>query len=190
MGKKPVLAIAALGLVPVGLGWCFLSRDALWLGYLLSAAGAVLWAGVETANFNIVLEMAGSGDEPGETRATGSSYVAVNSVIINIAGCLGGLAAGAIAQGLRNWSWESPIPGLGRFTFYEVLFAISGLLRLAAVVIFLPQLHEPTARPAREALRFITANIYNNLFNGVMQPIRMMRLRQRESFESPEVSAK
>ena len=72
MGKKPVLAIASLGLVPVGFGWCFVSRHSIWLGYLLSAAGAALWAGVETANFNLVLEFGSSQDDSSraEGRAT------------------------------------------------------------------------------------------------------------------------
>src|SRR5207237_3314339 len=112
-GKKPSLAIAALGLVPVGLGWCFVNREHVWLGYLLSALGAALWVGVEVANLNLVLEMAGSNDDDrntggpersaGPRRTTGgSNYVAVNSVIINIAGCLGGLSSGLIAQHLRD----------------------------------------------------------------------------------------
>ena len=78
MGKKPVMAIAALGLVPVGFAWCFVSPSMAWLGYALSAAGAALWTGVEVANLNFVLEFSGSAD--GENG--GSSYVAMNSVII------------------------------------------------------------------------------------------------------------
>lgn len=174
MGKKPVLAIASLGLVPVGLGWCLMNSGAIWLGYILSAAGAVLWAGVEVANFNLVLEFAGMGEGNGKTRSGGSSYVAVNSVIINVAGCLGGLASGLIAQRLRGWSWDIGVLGLAPFTFYEVLFLLSGLLRLAAVVIFLPHIHEPDAHPTRAALRFMVANIYNNLFNAVLQPLRFL----------------
>ena len=42
MGKKPVLAIASLGLVPVGLGWCFMGPGSQWLGYVLSVAGGAL----------------------------------------------------------------------------------------------------------------------------------------------------
>src|SRR6185436_5665550 len=91
MGKRPVLILAGLGLVPVGLGWCFVTRGQIWLGYVLSAMGAALWAGVEVANLNLVLEMAGS-----EEEGRGTGYVAVNSVIVNVAGCLGGLAAGLI----------------------------------------------------------------------------------------------
>jgi MFS family permease len=181
MGKKPVLAIASLGLVPVGLGWCLVTPEHIWLGYLLSAAGAALWVGVEVANLNVVLEMAGS------------NYVAINSVIINVAGCLGGLASGIIAQRLRNWHCDLSILGLRNVGFYELLFALSGILRLVAAVAFLPMIHEPTARPTREALRFISANIYNNLFSGILQPLRAMRVRLGESYvakaPSPEMSS-
>src|SRR5207248_5763277 len=52
MGKKPLLVLASLGMVPLGLGWCLLSPENKWLGYVLSAAGAALWTGVEIANFN------------------------------------------------------------------------------------------------------------------------------------------
>ncbi|HTL30783.1 MAG TPA: MFS transporter, partial [Tepidisphaeraceae bacterium] len=119
MGKKPVLAIASLGLVPVGLGWCLVSPSQIWLGYVLSALGAALWAGVEVANLNLVLEMAGSSTDDGQKG--GSNYVAVNSVIINVAGCLGGLSSGVIAQLLRNWHWDAAFFGLHTVTFYEVL---------------------------------------------------------------------
>ena len=178
MGNKPVLAIASLGLVPIGLGWCFMNREMLWLGYVLSALGAALWAGVEVANFNVVLEMAGSADADDPEKQGGSNYVAVNSVIINLAGCFGGLASGLLAQSLRTWNWHVGALGLGTITFYELLFAISGVLRLLAAAVFLPHLHEPEAKPTHEALRFMTANIYNNLFNAVLLPLRMMGIRR------------
>jgi MFS family permease len=169
MGKKPILAIAALGMVPIGIGWCFLSPSNIWLGYVLSFAGAVLWTGVEVANFNLVIEMSGRGGEQG-----GSAYVAVNTVVVNVAGCLGGLSAGVIAQVFRDANW-TPGWGFKTFTYYDVLFLMSGLLRLAAVAVFLPFLHEPTAGRTGEALRFVTAGIYNNLFNAVLQPVRLLR---------------
>jgi MFS family permease len=171
MGKKPVLAIASLGLVPVGLGWCFMGPGSYWLGYVLSIAGAALWTGVEVANLNFVLEFSGS--DNGENG--GSSYVAVNSVIINIAGCAGGLASGIIAKYLKDWHWEPGIPGIASVGFYEVLFALSGFLRLAAAVLFLPHMVEHNAGGTVETVRFITANIYNNLFNAILMPLRLLK---------------
>src|SRR5581483_4908048 len=115
--------------------------------FVLSALGGLLWAGVEVANFNLVLEMSGGGVAGRDGEAGGSGFAAVNSVIINIAGCLGGLASGVIAEQLRHWHWTPPALGFKTFNFYDVLFALSGVLRLLAVVIFLPHIHEPAARP-------------------------------------------
>src|SRR5256885_8349188 len=81
MGKKPLLVVAALGLVPVGIGWCVLTESTVWVGYILSGVGAALWAAVEIANFNIVLEMS---ETPQDRSACGgSAHVAVNSGIVN-----------------------------------------------------------------------------------------------------------
>jgi MFS family permease len=171
MGKKPVLAIASLGLAPAALGWCFMKPGMLWLGYLLSIAGAVLWTGVEVANLNFVLEFSGS--EKGENG--GSSYVAVNSVIINIAGCLGGLLSGVVAKLLKDWHWQPPIAGVGSVTFYEVLFVSSAMLRLAAAGLFLPQLIEHKARGTVQTVRFIAANLGQNLIGAVWMPLRMFK---------------
>lgn len=169
MGKKPVLVLAGLGLVPVALGWCVLGPSNLWLAFILAAAHMVLWCGVEIANFNFVLDMSADADA---REGGGSAYVAVNSVIVNVAGCLGGLVAGLIAQGLKDWSW-TPIVGAKAVSYYDVLFVLSGVLRLAAVLVFLPLIHEPTARSAGEALRFITAGVRCTI---AMQLARLRRL--------------
>jgi len=174
-GRKPALVIASLGLVPVGLGWCLMNSGIAWLGYVLAVLGAALWVGVEVANFNLTLEMSGLADADDEG---GSGYSAVSSVITSVAGLAGGLTWGLIAQRLKDWSWDPHVLGLAPFTFYEVLFLLSGLIRLAAVVIFLPHIHEPKARPTREALRFMTSNLYNNLFNAIVQPIRFLTNRR------------
>ena len=173
MGKKPLLVVASIGLVPVGIGWCFVTPHLIWLAYILSALGAALWTGVEVANLNLVLETSGSGENGG-----GSSYAAVNSVIINLAGGLGGLAAGVIAQTLSNWHWQ-PASGFKTFNFYDVLFAVGGVLRLVSVVAFVPFLYEPAARPAREALRFLTGGLAGLLITTSSQPLRMLGLLRR-----------
>lgn len=184
MGKRPVLAIAGLGLVPVGLGWILVSPETIWLGYALSALGAALWAGVETANFNFVLEFCDNRDDAaadGQERPA-SAYVAVNAVIINLAGCLGGLSAGVVATVLRDWRWDSGVPWLNTFTYYEVLFIISAALRLVAVVAFLPFMHEPTARRTHETLLFMTANFYNNLVSAAATPLKLIRQLRAAGF--------
>jgi MFS family permease len=173
MGKKPALTIASLGLVPVGMGWVLMNSGAIWLGYLLSAAGAALWAGVEVANTNLVLEF--SSHKDGDEERGGASYIAMNTVIINIAGCLGGLLSGVVAHLLRDFQWDVGVAWLAPFSYFEVLFLISAVLRLAAVVIFLPYVQEPDAKPTLEAVRFMTGNFYNNLNSVITLPLKLLR---------------
>jgi MFS family permease len=156
VGRKPILILAASGMVPVGLGWCFLSSGNPWLGYLLSALGVALWTGVDVANFNFVIDASGASRSGG-----GSGYVAVNSVIINIAGCLGGLASGLIAERLTGWTWQ-PWAGGKVLSFYDVLFALSSAMRLAAVLVFLPLIREPAALGAIDALRYMAGMLMHD----------------------------
>ena len=59
---------------------------------------------------------------------------------------------------MKDWSWH-PFASAKTFTSYDVLFVISGVLRLLSVAAFLPFLAEPGARGAGETLRFIAANL-------------------------------
>lgn len=161
VGRRPMLILAAAGLVPMAFGWCLVGQEMPWLGYVLYAGGAALWTGVDIANFNYVLDRsggpaakAGQAKKAGQAPAGGSGYHAVNTVIINVCGCAGGLAAGAIAQGLGGWSWQ-PIAGFHAADFYQVLFVFSGVVRVASLVVIAPLLHEPTAKSVTEAAKFM-----------------------------------
>jgi MFS family permease len=177
MGKRPLLVVAAVGLVPVGLGWCFVAPGQLWVAYVLMVLGTAMWTGVDIANFNFIMEMSGSREASG-TKAGGTAYHAVNSVILNFAAFAGGLAWGGIAQWLKDWHW-TPLEGWKTFTSFDVMFVASGVLRLAAVVVFLPHIVEPAARPAREALRFMGASFAANVRNVVS--LRFVRSRGGET---------
>ena len=100
IGKRPLIVAASIGLIPVSIGWCFVGPSTLWLAYILSAVTAALWAAIEVVNLNLVLEASN------DSRAAGGCYAAVNTVIVNVAGCVGGLAAGFIAQALGQWHWQ------------------------------------------------------------------------------------
>lgn len=177
MGRKPVLALASLGLVPVGLGWCFMNHGGFILGFILSALGGMLWCGVEMVNLNLVLQSSADNDHTG-----GSTYVALNTIIVSVAGCAGSLTAGCIGTWMKDWQW---VTAFKTFSFYDVLFVLSAVLRLLAAVAFLPHIHEPTAQPAGQTLGFMTANIYNNLFSAVMQPLRAIGLMKDPPTDKP-----
>lgn len=176
LGKRPIMIMAAIGLAPVGVGWAFVTADNIWLGYVLSALGGVLWSGIDIANFNMVIEFSGSAAKSGARGST--AYVAVNSLIINVAGCIGGFAWGAIAEWLKDVNLL--VPGFGRLTYFHVLFILSGVLRVLAVAVFLPKLHEPDASPTMDAVRYVTSNIYNNVHSAIMQPLRLIGFRDEK----------
>lgn len=177
MGRKPLLIIAGLGLVPMGFGWCAMGQGGgvgmAWLGYLLFAGGQALWGGVEVVNFNWVLNAGGRAGKLG-----GSGYHAVNTVIINLAGCGGGLIAGVIAATLADWHWQ-PIAGLAAIGFYEVLFAFSGAVRLIALVVLAPLIVEPTAKSVGQTLRFLVG------YSAIAFRERLGWTRETEPLPSP-----
>ena len=172
-GKKPAMVIAILGLVPVGFGWLFLHGNNVWLAYLLTIAGATMWTGVETANFNLTIELSGL-DKTG--KSGGSAYVALNSVILNVAGFCGGLFYGEVAQRFQALHYDSHLAGVGTITYYELLFLISSSLRMLAVLPIL-LMREPEAQPTFEALRFMAGNLYSNALGAASLPVRLFRAR-------------
>ncbi len=174
-GKKPAMLISILGLVPIGCGWVFMREGSAWLGYLLGTLGAALWTGVEVANFNLVIELSGTDSDPKSEGGGGTAYVAINAVIVNIAGCLGGLFYGTIAEALSDMThYNTGLAWLAPMSFYHVIFSVSAVLRLAAVLPML-RVHEPEAEPTLDALRFMAGNLYNNVAGAVMLPIRLFR---------------
>lgn len=170
-GKKPAMIVGVLGMVPVGAGWVLMNSGHVWLGYVLAGAGAAFWTGVEVANFNLVLEL--SGTDP-DNREGGSMYMAVNSMIVNLAGMLGGVFYGSVAESLKTFEYDLHLAWLAPIGFYEVLFAISAVLRLTAIFPLL-RVHEPEARPTVDLLRFIAGNLYNNAAGAVLLPVRLIR---------------
>jgi MFS family permease len=176
-GRKPMLAIATLGMVPVGLGWCVMGAGYTWLGYLLSIVGSMLWAAVEIANFNLVIAMSGTrGTDAGEAGG-GTGYNSVNSVALAIGGTLGGLGAGWLMSATRDVKFTMGLDLDQPFGSYEILFAFSALLRLLAAVVFLPKLHEPEARSTKDAVEFLADNLYDNVKGLIPAPVRRFMKR-------------
>jgi MFS family permease len=166
MGKKPLLILASLGMVPMALGWLLMGEGQIWLGYVLFGGGTALWTGIEVANFNAVIDRNG-----GRQSAGGSGYHAVNTVIINVAGCAGGLVSGCIAGGLQGCAWQ-PLAGFRPMDSYDALFALSGVVRIGALFLIAPLLFEPAARSVLATLRFMTVFTLARLLEPVASAMR------------------
>ena len=166
VGRKPLLVICGLIVVPGALPWIFLDRQSLWPVYLFVVIITAAWPAVDLANFNILLGMTDSL----KGRRYGTAYVAINSVVVAIAGVLSGLFGGAIAEALGDWKGSL----LGHpLTYHGVLFIISAVLR-AASLLWLIRLEDTGAHSTRAALRFMGATLYSNLQQAVFMPGRVV----------------
>ena len=204
-GKKVTLTLASAGIAPIAFGWTMIAAHSepgqplgigwIMLAYLVSAGGGLFWTGIEIANFNYVLDMAGNApgghSRAGTSTGAGGGYVAVNSVIVNLAGMAGGIAFGQLASATQDVSIDATKlvgatagSAIGVFDVFAILFLASAVLRLLATLVFLPLVQEEADRrhhKARDALRFVSANMYNNVQTAIMQPVRFLRVRPRET---------
>jgi len=175
-GRKPVLIIAGLISVPSALGWIFISREHWVWGYLLIVISTAAWPGIDTGNFNVLLNLSDASDG----RTSGTAYVAVNSVMTAIAGILSGLFGGAVAQLLGDW--HTTIAGCP-LTYHGVLFIISSILRLLAVC-WLFSFTDTRAATTRTALRYLGTNLYSNLQQAVFIPGRLLQQLSRWTYQA------
>jgi MFS family permease len=188
VGRKPLLAIASFGLVPVGLGWTLMVFGHHWLGYVLSIAGAVLWAAIEVANLNLVLDATTMSrpDENGQPRRVGgSAFWAINTAIFSMSGILGCWAAGQFVEAFKGREWHVPWLNTPRpFNAYEVLFFLLATIRFATTVLLLPFIREKDAHPTGRALRMIVAEMYAGVVRGISLPTRVIGKRRRTRAEA------
>lgn len=116
-------------------------------------------------NYNIMLGLverrAGIGQNTG--------YVAVNSLVVAVAGALSGLFGGAVAKWLAGW--QGAFLGY-TFTYHGVLFLLAGGFRLMALL-WLRKIEDPRAFAARDAMRYMVADVYANLQNTLAMPVRV-----------------
>lgn len=170
LGKKPVILITG-AIVTVGaLGWLVITPERLWPGYALILIVTMAWPGMELANFNFILDLAGSSSK--DNPQAGTAYVTINAIVVAIAGVLSGLLAALIAELLQDLSVALPVFGIV-LTYHGVLFLISTALR-GLSLLWVIGLHEPEAAPTRDAIRYMTASLYSNVRQALFMPTRVV----------------
>ena len=166
LGRKPVLMVGG-ALTGVGvMGWVFMTPDLWWIGYILAVAVAVAWPGVELARYNVMLWM---GESRAGGRHQGTAYLAVNAIVVAVAGMASGLFAGLLAKALGDW--QGVLFGWP-MTYHRVLFIISAVLHFLSLP-WLIWMAEPASFSTRDALRYMAAGLYANLQHVVFTPARL-----------------
>lgn len=188
LGKKPVLLITGFFTVFGAVGWLLISEESFWLGYALIVLTSLAWPGMEIANFNFTLDLAGTKpakatDKQGSAKAAaGTAYVALNSVGIAVGGVLSGLIGAGIAKYFEDL--KEPIAVTGTlFTYHSVLFILSTVLR-AVSLLFVAGLDEPKATGTRDAIRYMTGSAYSNVRQAFTMPARVVGNVARWSYRA------
>lgn len=166
-GRKPILVIVGITIIGGGACWIFVTPEHWWFGYALVMVITFVWPGLDLANFNILLGMS----ESRGGRRAGSAYVAVNSAVVAIAGTLSGLFGGAVAEWLGA-DWRGTLLGWP-LTYHGVLFLVSSGLR-GLSLLWLIGLHDEKAHSTRDALRYMTSNLYSNVQQFLFMPGRII----------------
>ncbi len=117
--KVLVLSAAMMPLVPVL--WLFSTQ--IWYLLLIQAYSGFVWAGLELTSFTFLLDTA----EPRRRTSLLAYYNVLNGTFIFLGAVLGGLLVS-----YNHVFWSS----------YLLVFLVSGLLRAAVMVVYLPRLKE------------------------------------------------
>jgi MFS family permease len=168
LGRKPLMIIGGLLILPGSIGWVFMSPGHWFPGYLCILISMLGWPAVETGRLNVLLSIGGSRAE----RGGGMAYVAVNSAVVAASGALSGFFGGSLAHALGP-QWRGHFLGWP-VTYHGLLFLISTVLRLAALL-WLVRFHEPRAQATRDAIQYAAAAMVNSLQMVAAVPFRFLR---------------
>lgn len=179
LGCRPVLLIAGIFIVHGGASWVFVTKESWWLGYLGALLASMAWPGVELANLNMLLRISQARDDLHGHH--GSSFIAMHSLVVAVGGTCSGLFGGAVAQALEDWRgsfFDWPL------TYHGLLLLISAAMRAVSLV-WLIGMHEPRAYTTRAALRYMATNIYSNVQQAALIPVRAIGRFGRLTYRLP-----
>ena len=146
-GNKPVLSICCSLVIILPALWCFTTPENYIIIVFITSIGGILWPGIDLTVTNLSIWLA-----PEKNR---SIYVANYSLIVSLVGiALAFVCGGAFLE------FTKPFLNHLNFTFvmgqkfnsFHVLFIMSSLIRLLALLIFLPRIEEENSLTAGETL--------------------------------------
>lgn len=178
-GCKPALLLAGILVVNGATSWVFVTRESWIPGYVFVLSATLAWPGMDLAAFNLLLRMTSTGDRG---QASSSAVIAINSMVVAVAGTLSGLLGGVVASQIGS-TWHCTLLGWP-ITYYAVLFLISAVLRLGALC-WLMALKEDRNIPTRDALRYLVSNVYSNLQQATFFSARMFSTLTRRTWRLP-----
>lgn len=143
-GNRPVVLLGAMGIITLPFLWMFTSPTHYGLVYLINLAGGIAWSAYNLAVFNQSVWMA-----PEKNR---SAYIACFTLLTSVVGvALAYVCGGLFMQfvGPRIDALHIPFV-LGRpLNSFQVIFCLSSVIRLIALLALFPMVHEEGASSVR-----------------------------------------
>ncbi len=143
-GNRFVLIVNAVGIAVVPAVWAFTTPGNYLLVFILNFFAGVFWSGYNIAIFNQSVWLA-----PNQNR---SAYIACFSLLTSVFGtAVAYLCGGIFMQYARPFFNSTHIPFIAGTTLnaYNVLFLISALMRVVAVLFVLPLVREEKMESTR-----------------------------------------
>ena len=142
-GCYNVMMISSILAALTPLFYLFSTPGNIWPVLLHNTMGALFWSGSNLAANNLQLIYS-----PSETRPT---HIALYSCITAIAGgTLGSLAGGALLETMNSHQMFT-----GSFDRYQALITLSVVLRLAFMIILVPQLTRDNEKRPKDLIQYI-----------------------------------
>ncbi|MBM3287565.1 MAG: MFS transporter [Candidatus Eisenbacteria bacterium] len=151
VGNRPVLVFNIAGVSFLPLLWLFAAPGHLAPIWIDACLTGLFWPGFALASFNLVLATA-----PEENR---TAYLGVQGMAVGLSTFLASLLGGAVAQGIRSFSFEGHGLSLANF---HLLFILSALLRISLLPVALT-LREERAGTVRALLGLVGDEISQRL---------------------------
>lgn len=153
-GSRPVLVFCAFGIGAIPFIWYLPTPETLWILGFESIYSGILWAGFNLAAFTIPIA-----NSPAEKR---TSYLSILSMITGLGFFIASLSGGIILEMLSGIKF--PLYQL-MIINYHLIFALSGILRIASAFLFL-SFHEPNEKALPLMVNFMGYSVLKRLSIG------------------------
>lgn len=156
-GNKPVMRICGIAVFLAPVLWCLTTPSFTLMIPIIHMLAGIFWSGTELTAANLMM-----GLSPDKNR---SFYIASFALVSSLVGSiLAYLTGGLLMELTRGWILAMNIQLLGYpMNNYHMLFLLSGVIRLAAVLLFLPAVEEEAAHPVSAVLRHIVRAFSNKV---------------------------
>jgi MFS family permease len=147
-GNKPITFISSILIIATPLVWVFTSSHNIVMVFVANIVAGIGWSGYNLAVFNLSVWLA-----PEKNRSAYTACFALMTSSIGTAAAY--LCGGYYLEKARPFFEHAHIPFVmgAPLSAFTVLFAISALMRLAAVLMLYPKFHENNAVSARRLVR-------------------------------------